>query len=218
MTKPANLKKLHAKQDNSVKEQFESYKIFITKEFIEEFGSSFQTVEEFGNTWRKDFAYSVERQDFLEFKTRFFIRMLPEKNGITNSPRYLKNLLHLISDYLSVFVNRRNPEISRNICVDELFKKLYGAHAQHVGDVYTKQKKREWGLQQKAMRTATEKKSKKKKIQCVDSVVCKDVSLVRGESVSYQPEQRAKQLYKLIRAKRIALGLEPELKTPKIYS
>ena len=106
--------------------------------------------------WRQTFEYAPECENFLEFKTRIFIRMLPIKEGITNTPVFLKNFIRLVGDYLSVYIVRKNPELKRNDCANELFERLYSAYANKVVNKYQKQKNREWGLQQKAQREAKE--------------------------------------------------------------
>lgn len=200
MSKPEKLKKLHSVQNEFAQKQFEQYKLFITKEFIEAFGGSYQTAEQIQDSWRKEFEYSAEREEFLQFKTRVFIRMQPIQDGITNSPRYLKHLLHHICDYLSVFVNKKNAGLNRNVCTNELYETLYAAYAQKVGDSYEKEKKRQWGLQQKATRAS--KRPRKPKAQKINYESCKTVSVAKGEEIVLQPAQREKLLYKQMQKKR----------------
>lgn len=156
MALPENLKKMHEKQVAFAQKQFEAYKNWIVEEFVNEFGGSYQTPEQMKDIWRKTFKYAPECENFLEFKTRIFIRILPNEEGISNSPVFLKNFIRLVSDYLSVYIVRKNPELKRNDCANELFERLYRAYAQRVVNKYQKQKNLEWGLQQKANREAKE--------------------------------------------------------------
>ena len=53
MAKPEKLKQLH--EVALANETFESYKIQIVKDFIDTFGSSYQTAEGFQNNWHQEF-------------------------------------------------------------------------------------------------------------------------------------------------------------------
>ncbi len=152
------LKKMHAQQVAFAEQQFEAYKDWIVNEFVNEFGGSYQTAEGMKDVWRKTFEYAPECESFLEFKTRIFIRMLPDQENITNTPVFLKNFIRLVADYLSVYVSRKNSDIKHNDCANELFDRLYRAYANRVVKNYNKQKNLEWGLQQKAKREAQEAK------------------------------------------------------------
>ena len=131
MAKSEEVKKLHAIQIALAKEQFEAYKTYIVNEFVSEFGGSYQTPEQMKDIWRKTFKYEPECENFLEFKTRIFIRMLPNEDMI-NTPTFLRNFIRLVSDYLAVYVCRKNPECEYNNISNELYEKLCNSYVKQV--------------------------------------------------------------------------------------
>lgn len=71
MAKSKQLKQKRALQVTEAETQFEAYKDFIVKEFIEKFGGSYQTAENQKEIWRDNFIYSPECEQFLISKQNY---------------------------------------------------------------------------------------------------------------------------------------------------
>nr|MBQ0091070.1 hypothetical protein [Candidatus Enterousia merdequi] len=116
MTQSSNLTKLHEAQVKLANETLVNYRDFITKEFIDEFGSSYQTAAQFKDIWRKAFKYAPECEAFLINKSKLFVAMLPTDNKLYKNPKFLKILIRKICEYLSTYTCRiaEKPNIPAN--------------------------------------------------------------------------------------------------------
>ena len=201
MAQSENMKKLHAAQDAFAVECFEKYKDFIGNKFIKKFGGSYQRYEEIGNNWRKTFTYAPECEEYLLSRTVTFLGTLPENNGMCRNPRFLKNLISKISEFLSVYVAKKfeNPDKERNNCTHVLSEYFKEHHVfKNIMQNFQRSKEREWGLKQKAMRE-TRKSIKERKAKKAKPIISVHVE------VSYTPEQRARYLWEKTQAKKLEM-------------
>ena len=76
MAKSKQLKQKRAMQVAEAEAQFEEYKNFIVKEFIERFGGSYETAENMKDIWRDSFVFRPECEQFLISKTKLFTFIL----------------------------------------------------------------------------------------------------------------------------------------------
>jgi len=156
MAKSKRLIQLHEQQLAKSKVQFELYKEFIVKEFVDAFGSSYQRAEDLKDIWRKTFSFNPKCKKFLIEKTKLFIYILPldsKGENIYQSPVFLKSLIGQISDYLSVYMCKEGLK-QRNEYTKELINILYNEN-KHVNlelGRYVSRNNKEWGLQQKEKR------------------------------------------------------------------
>ena len=194
MAQSDGLKKLHERQVALAQEFFEEYKCFIAEEFMEKYRHAYQTVAEYKDIWRKAFAYTVEREQYIKFKTRLFLRMISGDANIVKNPRFLRVLIRKISEYLSVYTSRsavkadipvEQQNINRNEYANRLFQELFSnnAHVQYQTKTYTHKKERDWGISQKKKR---------------ERVI---ISRSEPEPVSHNPDQLAKNKRKKLNAK-----------------
>lgn len=133
--------------------EFSNYVNFIVDEIIKEYGKSYQRAEDIKDNWRNILEYSPECEEFLIKKSKFFLRLFPTQNRDFQSPVFLKGIIGLISEYLSIYSARKGVK-NRNICTAEIRDKLYSDNP-HVNieiNRYVKRNEREWGLQQKRKR------------------------------------------------------------------
>ena len=122
MPKSEKLKQRRAMQVAAAKLQFEAYKEFIVKEFVEKFGGSYQTPETMKDIWRDSFIFRPECEKFLLKKTQIFLLLLEDKQ-INRSPCFLRTLIGLIAEYLSKYICKKG--ISRNTCTQQLINILF---------------------------------------------------------------------------------------------
>lgn len=114
---------LREQRHNAATEQFASYKKYIVEEFIRKFGGSYQMPEQYMKTWRKEFDWTQEREDFIKEKTNLFICLLsPEKRIIYRNPIFFKTLMYCICNYLAVYTCRKE-ETLRTLAPDEFIDK-----------------------------------------------------------------------------------------------
>ena len=211
MAQSENMKKLHAEQEAFANESFAKYKEFIGREFIDKFGGSYQRYEEIGDNWRKMYTYAPECEEYLKSRTIIFLGTLPEKDGMCRNPRFLKNLISKISEFLSVYVAKQfeTPDKERNKSTHVLIEYFNKHHAlKSIMEKFQRSKEREWGLTQKAKREEKEaaKARKTKKEKPTVSV---------HVEITYTPEQHAKYLWRKIQAKKAELrkeGYQPKEK------
>ena len=152
------LKQNRADQVVAAREQFELYKDYIVKEFVDKFGGSYQNAESMKNIWRTAFVYTPKCEKFLIEKTSHFILLMSGQNRKTQGPVFFKNLIGLISEYLAVYISKKG--ISRNDCTKALIEKLFDRndYVQSKIKVYTRQNEKAWGLKQKEKRKKTKGK------------------------------------------------------------
>ena len=118
MAKSEKLKQTHAAQVIAAEKEFTAYKDFIVKEFVDEFGGSYQTAEGLKDVWRTVFIYTPKCEKFLIKKTILFICMLSTKNRDFKSPVFFKNLIGKISEYLSSYIAKKGE--SKHNCAQYL--------------------------------------------------------------------------------------------------
>lgn len=143
----------HDKQHALAISEFSNYVNFIVDEIIKEYGKSYQRAEDIKDNWRQTLEYSQEREEFLINKSKLFLRLFPTSSRDFQSPVFLKGIIGLISEYLSIYSARKGVK-NRNICTAEIRDKLYSDNP-HVNieiNRYVKRNEREWGLQQKHKR------------------------------------------------------------------
>lgn len=143
----------HDKQHALAVLEFSNYVNFIVDEIIKEYGKSYQRAEDIKDNWRQTLEYSPAREDFLINKSKLFLHLFPTSSRDFQSPVFLKGIIGLISEYLSIYSARKGVK-NRNICTAEIRDKLYSDNP-HVNieiNRYVKRNEREWGLQQKRKR------------------------------------------------------------------
>lgn len=117
MAKSEQLKQKRAKQVAEAEAQFEVYKNFIAKEFIEKFGGSYQTAENMKDIWRDTFVFRPECEQFLISKTKLFIMLMGTPSS-SAGPCFLRVITGKISEYLSRYICKKG--ISHNDCIQQL--------------------------------------------------------------------------------------------------
>lgn len=149
------LKKKRAAQVVAARNQFESYKEYIVKELVDAFGGSYQNAQSMKDVWRTAFVYTPECERFLIKKTNLFVFLMSGENRTTQGPVFFKNLIGLISEYLSVYISKKG--ISRNDCTKELTERFFdkNSHVQSVIKNYMRQNQIAWGQKQKEERKKT---------------------------------------------------------------
>jgi hypothetical protein len=170
------------------------YKRFIITEFVNKFGSSYKSVNDYfvidnqtgkiiKDTWRKDFDYSIDRETLLLEQSRVFFGLLPVDNSIYETPGFLKILASKIAEYLSSFIAKKEPNTNnRNKYTEQLIKYLYFDHqyVQNKANRITKANQRSWGLKQKAKREKEERKHKAEQKKPYTPSVCVSVDISLG--------------------------------------
>ena len=148
MAQSESLKKQHATQVAIAEAQFEAYKNFIVKEFVDKFGGSYQTTKGMKNVWREAFIYTPECEKFLTEKTLVFIGCeLSTNNRRFQSPTFFKTLIGKISDYLSAYVAKKGTP--KNTCKKYLCELLLkSGPVQSRIKEYVKQNQRAWAKRQ----------------------------------------------------------------------
>ena len=128
MAKSEKLKQKHMQQIAAATAEFETYKDFIVKEFVEKFGGSYQNANSMKDVWRTAFVYTPECEKFLIKKTLFYIYMLGTSKN-SNSPCFLRVLTSKISEYLSYYICKKG--VSNHICAQQL-RVVFFVDNQHV--------------------------------------------------------------------------------------
>lgn len=148
MAQSESLKKQHATQVAVAEAQFEAYKNFIVKEFVDKFGGSYQTTKSMKSVWREAFIYKPECEKFLIEKTIVFIGCeLSTNNRRFQSPTFFKTLIGKISDYLSFYMAKNSTP--KNTCRKYLYENLMkSGPVQSRIKEYVKQNQRTWAKRQ----------------------------------------------------------------------
>ena len=164
MAQSKQLIKKHDKQHALAVLEFSNYVNYIVDKIIEGYGKSYQRAEDIKAKWRKTLEYSAECEDFLIAKSKHFLRLFPTTNHDYQSPVFFRNIIGLISDYLSVYFARKGIK-NRNICTADIRNKLYSdnPHVNLEMNRYIRQNERTWGLQQKFKREKMRAKKQAKK-------------------------------------------------------
>ena len=161
MAKDEQTKKLNAEIRILANKIYPTYKDFIANElFFSEFGVSYKTIDEFKESWRKIVKYSQKCEDFIKFKTKIFLRMLPVDNPLYSHPRFLRVLIKDICNYIAHFIAQKDNSLE----IPEIANKLYNELYDEKYFIQPKQKPIVSGKQQNALTT----KRPRKRINQVD--------------------------------------------------
>ena len=119
------------------KKEFEKYKISILPKIIAEFGDSYDTVGNVGDTWIESYKYTKDREIFLKLQSKcYFWNELNQKIDTSFDEDFLEALTEHIAKYLSGFTvksgNFRNQNRARKALFKELIKSSYIEHARQV--------------------------------------------------------------------------------------
>ncbi len=200
MAKSEQLKKLHAQQVALAEKTFESYKIQIVKDFIDAFGRSYQTPEQFKDNWYQEFEYTQKCEEFLKSKSKLFLILLPTDNASYDSPKFFKNLIAKICEYLAKYTHKKNKDFS--ICYHELFEDLFtnNPYIQNRIKQYNRQYQKTMAAQQQTKPVEPVVKTPRKR-QHINTVNAKPVRMSKNEerklnakSVNARLRERKKQL------------------------
>ena len=99
------------------------YTTFIGGEVVGEFGGSYQNFQTLGSVWRQKLGYSKSIEDFIMVKTRLYLRLLSDKD--TNNFNMMYKVCFNIADYLSKYLAKKSPDITRKNAADEVLNKIY---------------------------------------------------------------------------------------------
>lgn len=200
MAKSEQLKKLHAQQVALAEKTFESYKIQIVKDFIDAFGRSYQTPEQFKDNWYQEFEYTQKCEEFLKSKSKLFFILLPTDNASYDSPKFFKNLIAKICEYLAKYTQKKNKDFS--ICYHELFEDLFtnNPYIQNRIKQYNRQYQKTLATQQQTNPVEPVAKTPRKR-QHINTINAKPVRMSKNEerklnakSVNARLRERKKQL------------------------
>ena len=163
MAQTKKCKQMHTEQVAAAQEMFESYKKFIVEEFIAKYGRSYERPDNLPTRWQDYYEYSPMAEEFLIDKTKTFIHVAPDIDRKHQSPVFLKNLIGLICEYLSLYTVKKGWD--RNTCTKYLRTILFdkNQHVQLEMQRYVKENERAWGQQQKEKREQTQQKKEKRK-------------------------------------------------------
>ncbi|MDR0741541.1 MAG: hypothetical protein LBF28_02095 [Rickettsiales bacterium] len=108
MNQQKNFKRVNNRPKQSAALQIfnKQYLPYVSSIVVEEFGRSYDIVDNIKNTWRAKFDISQEIADFLILKTKTFIRLMNSADSNSTNPQFLKSLIASISDYLSAYFMR----------------------------------------------------------------------------------------------------------------
>lgn len=101
----------------------------ISSEVIREYGASYDTQREIRNTWRDNYKYTPEIEKFLIRNAKLFIKTLDADKAYSSDLGFLHALIQEITDYLSRYTMRKNPNMSRKQAIKELYKILWEENA-----------------------------------------------------------------------------------------
>lgn len=91
---------------NTSEKLAQEYKLWISKEFVDQFGGSYVTAEEVGDKWRTDFEYTFDRHRFLINKTKYYLRTLWSGDQNNTNLQFLDAFVNKIAKFLSVYTVR----------------------------------------------------------------------------------------------------------------
>ena len=156
--------KKHDEQHDLAASEFSNYVDYIVDEIIKKYGKSYQRAEDIKDNWRKTLEYFPECEEFLITKSKHFLRLFPITSRDYKSPVFLRSIIGLICEYLSVYSARKGVT-NRNICTAEIRNKLYtdNPHVNLEMNRYIRQNERTWGLQQKRKRERIKARNHPKK-------------------------------------------------------
>lgn len=165
MAKDEQTKKLNAEIRILANKIYPTYKDFIANElFFSEFGVSYKTIDEFKESWRKIVKYSQKCEDFIKFKTKIFLRMLPLDNPLYSHPHFLRVLIKDICNYIAHFIAQKDNSLE----IPEIANKLYNELYDEKYFIQPKQKPIVSGKQQNTEQNALTTKRPRKRINQVD--------------------------------------------------
>lgn len=208
MAKSEQAKQLNAQIRILANQEFIVYKEYIANEFINEFGSSYQTVEEFRNSWRKTFEYTQKREDFIKFKTKIFLRMLPANNKIYAHPHFLSVLTHDICNYLSHYIIRKDEKLNVVDTAKALYNELYTTNnlVKYKQKVFSSEVSIARNEKHKAEQQATQENTEPRKRKRIRSVNAKPIKMSQNE----ERKIGAKSVNARIKEKKKELGMQTE--------
>ena len=159
----------NAKRVELAQQEFEKYKIYIAKQIHESCKISYVSEQYIQEVWRKEFAYTSEREMFLIRKTRHFLRLFPIDDRDYQSPVFLKSLVGLISDYLSIYTVKSGAG-NRHDCKDVLIAALYSdnPHVNLTVDRYVKENNTQhykWAKEKERKKAEKTKQPKTQKVE-----------------------------------------------------
>lgn len=188
MAKDEQTKKLNAEIRMLANKIYPTYKDFIANElFFSEFGVSYKTLTEFKESWRKIVKYSQKCEDFIKFKTKIFLRMLPVDNVLYSNSHFLRVLIKDICNYIAHFIAQKDNSLE----IPEIANKLYNELYDEKYFIHPKQKPIVSGKQQNASTT----KRPRKRINQVDptnQVEEEPVKPEKGKKPFLTPSQEKK--------------------------
>lgn len=193
-----------AKQRNAhalilANQTFPKYKEYIAKElFFSEFGVSYKTFQEFQYSWRDIVAYSKKCEEFLKFKSKIFLHMMPIDNELYSHPRFLRILTRQICNYISRYIAHRDNFSDRVTIADELYKELHTENSfiQHKRDVFC--------AEHCHTQRQTEQQEKRKRAR-IHSTNAKPVRMSKNE----ERKLGTQSVNARLKEKRKELGIEP---------
>ncbi len=111
----------------AVQKAFAEYTLYITAEFVDQYGASYVRSQDIRNAWRHTTKYNEEIELFLIVKSKTFIRALDARSSNSTNLQFLDALTNRMADYLSAY-SAKNPAImkrkhARDILKQELFHK-----------------------------------------------------------------------------------------------
>ena len=96
---------------------------FIGTHVIEQFGGSYQNYQTIGKVWRQQFHYSPEIEDFILTKTKLFLNIPSFRTQ--NNFNLMYKVCNNIGDYLSKYLVKRSPDLSRKQVADEVVSEIF---------------------------------------------------------------------------------------------
>jgi hypothetical protein len=190
MAQSNKLKQIHEEQVAAARKIFEAYKKFIVEEFIAKYGRSYERPDNLPTRWQDYYEYSPLAEEFLIERTKTFIHVAPDIDRKHQSPAFLKTLIGLVCEYLSLYTTKKGWD--RNACTKYLRTMLFdkNQHVQLEMKRYVKENEHAWGQQQKEKRAKHHKQKHRKHIKEMEK-----------QNVILQPEQEQKLRRKFLQHK-----------------
>ena len=99
------------------------YMDFIGPEVLTTFGAPHQTYETLRRAWRYEIPYKPEIEEFLVLKTKVFLHLLPA--NYRNNLNIMYQLCNKITDHLSKYIVKKDPNLSRAEIEADLMQKIF---------------------------------------------------------------------------------------------
>lgn len=184
MAQTKQCKQMHEEQLVAARKMFEAYKKFIVEEFIAKYGRSYERPDNLPTRWQDYYEYSPLAEEFLIEKTKTFIHVAPATDRKHQSPVFLKNLIGLICEHLSLYTMKKGWD--RNTCTKYLRTMLFDKnnHVQLEMQRYVKENQRTWGQKQKEKREQVQQQSENNNSKNTQPVHVSKRTKIRQESKS----------------------------------